>query len=196
MVLREIKSQDDSLITWHAFVSADYRDQIEQLKTGGKCPVCGILSRHTPVGRGIPFLFESASTPDMVLSCLPCLFLCSSYSQEVVCYTLGNIPQMPSPPRLVRAGVTWITLQWNRPEGCSPEEVITYTLDIQEDENVSPVDSAPAESHGVLLTTYMQGHSWFLSRCPCQISLPKLSKWLLIVHLESSIDLFPHTVKQ
>uniref|UniRef100_A0A8C6HSL7 Fibronectin type III domain containing 3B n=1 Tax=Mus spicilegus TaxID=10103 RepID=A0A8C6HSL7_MUSSI len=61
----------------------------------------------------------------------------SGYSQEVVCYTLGNIPQMPLAPRLVRAGVTWITLQWTRPEGCSPEEVITYTLDIQEDENDS-----------------------------------------------------------
>ncbi|KAM4863771.1 fibronectin type III domain-containing protein 3B isoform X2 [Urocitellus parryii] len=59
----------------------------------------------------------------------------SGYSQEVVCYTLGNIPQMPSAPRLVRAGVTWVTLQWNKPEGCSPEEVITYTLEIQEDEN-------------------------------------------------------------
>ncbi|KAM6160650.1 fibronectin type III domain-containing protein 3B isoform 2-T4 [Erethizon dorsatum] len=59
----------------------------------------------------------------------------SGYSQEVVCYTLGNIPQMPSAPRLVRAGVTWITLQWNKPEGCSPEEAITYTLEIQEDEN-------------------------------------------------------------
>uniref|UniRef100_A0A452TV80 Fibronectin type III domain-containing protein 3B n=1 Tax=Ursus maritimus TaxID=29073 RepID=A0A452TV80_URSMA len=61
----------------------------------------------------------------------------SGYSQEVVCYTLGNIPQMPSAPRLVRAGVTWVTLQWNKPEGCSPEEVVTYTLEIQEDENVS-----------------------------------------------------------
>ncbi|XP_045153385.1 fibronectin type III domain-containing protein 3B isoform X4 [Echinops telfairi] len=59
----------------------------------------------------------------------------SGYSQEVVCYTLGNIPQMPSAPRLVRAGVTWVTLQWSKPEGCSPEEVVTYTLDIQEDEN-------------------------------------------------------------
>ena len=55
----------------------------------------------------------------------------------MVCYTLGNIPQMPSAPRLVRAGVTWVTLQWNKPEGCSPEEAVTYTLEIQEDENVS-----------------------------------------------------------
>lgn len=59
----------------------------------------------------------------------------SGYSQEVVYYTLGNIPQMPSAPRLVRAGVTWVTLQWNKPEGCSPEEAVTYTLEIQEDEN-------------------------------------------------------------
>lgn len=65
------------------------------------------------------------------------LSLYSGYSQEVVCYTLGNIPQMPSAPRLVRAGVTWVTLQWNKPEGCSPEEVVTYALEIQEDENVS-----------------------------------------------------------
>ncbi|XP_003794341.1 fibronectin type III domain-containing protein 3B [Otolemur garnettii] len=59
----------------------------------------------------------------------------SGYSQEVVCYTLGTIPQTPSAPRLVRAGITWVTLQWGKPEGCSPEEVITYTLEIQEDEN-------------------------------------------------------------
>lgn len=79
---------------------------------------------------------------ESLLSCVSLgLFLCSGYSQEVVCYTLGNIPQMPSAPRLVRAGVTWVTLQWNKPEGCSPEEVVTYTLEIQEDENVSFVDS-------------------------------------------------------
>ncbi|CAM4715851.1 fibronectin type III domain-containing protein 3B isoform X1 [Lepidochelys kempii] len=61
----------------------------------------------------------------------------SGYSQEVVCYTSGNIPQTPSAPRLVRAGVTWITLQWNKAEGCTPEEVISYTLEIQEEDNDS-----------------------------------------------------------
>lgn len=77
-------------------------------------------------------------TPPHAPKCVsPGLFLSSGYSQEVVCYTLGNIPQMPSAPRLVRAGVTWVTLQWSKPEGCSPEEVVTYTLEIQEDENVS-----------------------------------------------------------
>uniref|UniRef100_A0A8C3UFH2 Fibronectin type III domain-containing protein 3B n=1 Tax=Catharus ustulatus TaxID=91951 RepID=A0A8C3UFH2_CATUS len=63
----------------------------------------------------------------------------SGYSQEVVCYTAGNIPQTPSAPRLIRAGVTWISLQWNKVEGCTPEEVISYTLEIQEEDNVSSV---------------------------------------------------------
>ncbi|CAI9595451.1 unnamed protein product, partial [Staurois parvus] len=57
----------------------------------------------------------------------------SEYSQEVVYYTSGNIPQMPSTPKFIRAGITWITLHWMRPEGCFPEEVISYTLEIQED---------------------------------------------------------------
>lgn len=61
----------------------------------------------------------------------------SGYSQEVVCYTAGNIPQTPSAPRLVRAGVTWVALQWNKVEGCTPEEVISYTLEIQEEDNDS-----------------------------------------------------------
>ncbi|XP_068137137.1 fibronectin type III domain-containing protein 3B isoform X1 [Hyperolius riggenbachi] len=57
----------------------------------------------------------------------------SEYSQEVVCNTLGNIPQTPSAPKLLRAGITWITLEWMRPEGCFPEEVFLYTLEILED---------------------------------------------------------------
>ncbi|XP_030135787.2 fibronectin type III domain-containing protein 3B [Taeniopygia guttata] len=61
----------------------------------------------------------------------------SGYSQEVVCYTAGNIPQTPSAPRLIRAGVTWISLQWNKVEGCTPEEAISYTLEIQEEDNDS-----------------------------------------------------------
>ncbi|KAG8445180.1 hypothetical protein GDO86_010087 [Hymenochirus boettgeri] len=57
----------------------------------------------------------------------------SEYSQEVIYYTSGNIPQMPSAPKLIRAGITWITLQWMRPEGCYPEELVSYTLEMQED---------------------------------------------------------------
>ncbi|KAG2463011.1 FND3B protein, partial [Polypterus senegalus] len=59
----------------------------------------------------------------------------SGYSQEIIFYTCGNIPQSPLAPRLVRAGTTWITLQWSRPDGCTPEEIITYNLEIQEENN-------------------------------------------------------------
>ncbi|XP_044147910.1 fibronectin type III domain-containing protein 3B isoform X1 [Bufo gargarizans] len=57
----------------------------------------------------------------------------SEYSQEVVYCTSGNIPPTPAAPKLIRAGITWISLHWTRPEGCFPEEVISYTLEIQED---------------------------------------------------------------
>ncbi|OCT78617.1 fibronectin type III domain-containing protein 3B [Xenopus laevis] len=57
----------------------------------------------------------------------------SEYSQEVVYYTSGIIPQTPFAPKLIRAGITWITLQWTRPDGCFPEELVSYTLEIQED---------------------------------------------------------------
>ncbi|XP_073434942.1 fibronectin type III domain-containing protein 3B isoform X1 [Dendrobates tinctorius] len=57
----------------------------------------------------------------------------SEYSQEVVYYTSGNIPPTPTAPKLIRAGITWISLHWTRPEGCFPEEVISYTLEILED---------------------------------------------------------------
>ncbi|KAJ8409624.1 hypothetical protein AAFF_G00230250 [Aldrovandia affinis] len=59
----------------------------------------------------------------------------SGFSAEVVFYTTGNLPQLPQVPRLVRAGITWITLEWSRPDGCTAEEVITYTLESQEENN-------------------------------------------------------------
>ncbi|KAG9340060.1 hypothetical protein JZ751_021980, partial [Albula glossodonta] len=57
------------------------------------------------------------------------------FSSEVLFYTTGNLSQLPVAPRLVRAGITWITLEWNRPDGCTADEVITYNLEIQEEHN-------------------------------------------------------------
>ncbi|XP_030631935.1 fibronectin type III domain containing 3Ba [Chanos chanos] len=59
----------------------------------------------------------------------------SGFSPEVVFYTTGSLPHLPLAPRLVRAGITWITLEWSRPDGCSAEEPVTYTLEIQEENN-------------------------------------------------------------
>ncbi|XP_051556139.1 fibronectin type III domain-containing protein 3B-like isoform X1 [Myxocyprinus asiaticus] len=57
----------------------------------------------------------------------------SGFSPEVVFYTTGSLPHLPHAPRLVRAGITWITLEWSRPDGCTAEETVTYTLEIQEE---------------------------------------------------------------
>uniref|UniRef100_A0A8C1RL52 Fibronectin type III domain containing 3Ba n=1 Tax=Cyprinus carpio TaxID=7962 RepID=A0A8C1RL52_CYPCA len=57
----------------------------------------------------------------------------SGFSPEVVFYTTGSLPHLPHAPRLVRAGITWITLEWSRPDGCTAEELVTYTLEIQEE---------------------------------------------------------------
>lgn len=57
----------------------------------------------------------------------------SGFSSEVVFCTTGSLPHLPHAPRLVRAGITWITLEWNRPDGCTAEETVTYTLEIQEE---------------------------------------------------------------
>lgn len=50
---------------------------------------------------------------------------------------MGTLPPLPLAPRLVRAGVSWVTLEWGRPEGSPGEEQLKYTLEIQEDNSVS-----------------------------------------------------------
>lgn len=62
---------------------------------------------------------------------------CSGFSPEVVFYTTGTLPALPLAPRLVKAGVSWVTLEWGRPEGSASEEQLKYTLEIQEDNTVS-----------------------------------------------------------
>ncbi|XP_042195142.1 LOW QUALITY PROTEIN: fibronectin type III domain-containing protein 3B-like [Callorhinchus milii] len=59
----------------------------------------------------------------------------SGLSQELVCYTAGNVPLTPCVPRLVRAGVTWVTLQWSRAETGADEQV-TYSLEMEDDSTV------------------------------------------------------------
>ena len=66
-----------------------------------------------------------------------CAPVCSGFSADVVFYTMGTLPALPLPPRLVRAGVSWVTLEWGRPEGSPSEEQLKYTLEIQEDNSVS-----------------------------------------------------------
>uniref|UniRef100_A0A9J7ZAN9 Fibronectin type III domain containing 3B n=1 Tax=Cyprinus carpio carpio TaxID=630221 RepID=A0A9J7ZAN9_CYPCA len=57
----------------------------------------------------------------------------SGFSTEVLFYTTGSLPQTSLPPRLVQTGPSWVTLEWTRPNSCSTEEVVTYTLEMQDE---------------------------------------------------------------
>ncbi|XP_028996059.1 fibronectin type III domain containing 3Ba isoform X2 [Betta splendens] len=78
----------------------------------------------------------------------------SGFSTEVVFYTMGTLPALPLAPRLVRAGVSWVTLEWGRPEGSPSEDQLKYTLEIQEDN--SGTDFHPKYT-GENLTCTVQG---------------------------------------
>nr|XP_043903535.1 fibronectin type III domain containing 3Ba isoform X2 [Solea senegalensis] len=78
----------------------------------------------------------------------------SGFSTEVVFYTMGTLPALPLAPRLVRAGVSWVTLEWGRPEGSPSEEQLKYILEIQEDN--SGADFHPKYT-GENLTCTVQG---------------------------------------
>uniref|UniRef100_A0A671Q1B5 Fibronectin type III domain-containing protein 3B-like n=1 Tax=Sinocyclocheilus anshuiensis TaxID=1608454 RepID=A0A671Q1B5_9TELE len=55
------------------------------------------------------------------------------FSTEVVFNTTGSLPQTSLPPRLAQAGPSWVRLEWTQPNSCSIEEVVTYTLEMQDE---------------------------------------------------------------
>uniref|UniRef100_A0A8C9VIL0 Fibronectin type III domain containing 3B n=1 Tax=Scleropages formosus TaxID=113540 RepID=A0A8C9VIL0_SCLFO len=57
----------------------------------------------------------------------------SGFSPEMVFFTSGPLPPLPKMPRLVQAGTAWVSLEWSRPKGYRPEEVLTYTLEAREE---------------------------------------------------------------
>uniref|UniRef100_UPI00358FA1AC fibronectin type III domain-containing protein 3B-like n=1 Tax=Myxine glutinosa TaxID=7769 RepID=UPI00358FA1AC len=56
----------------------------------------------------------------------------SGYSEEVSFVTAGT-PPTPDPPRLSRAGPSWLTLHWVRPSQATHSDVLTYTLEMEEE---------------------------------------------------------------
>uniref|UniRef100_A0A671Q4F2 Fibronectin type III domain-containing protein 3B-like n=1 Tax=Sinocyclocheilus anshuiensis TaxID=1608454 RepID=A0A671Q4F2_9TELE len=58
------------------------------------------------------------------------------FSTEVVFNTTGSLPQTSLPPRLAQAGPSWVRLEWTQPNSCSIEEVVTYTLEMQDETKV------------------------------------------------------------
>uniref|UniRef100_A0AAY5EAT9 Fibronectin type-III domain-containing protein n=1 Tax=Electrophorus electricus TaxID=8005 RepID=A0AAY5EAT9_ELEEL len=63
----------------------------------------------------------------------------SRFSTEMVFHTTGSLPQMSVAPRLLRAGPSWLVLEWTRPSSCSPEEEPVYMLEMQDESKVKCV---------------------------------------------------------
>ncbi|KAM3874865.1 fibronectin type-III domain-containing protein 3A [Diretmus argenteus] len=57
----------------------------------------------------------------------------SEFSEAVDLFTSCSVPLPPLPPELVKAGVTWLFLQWQRPTGSPKEDDIYYVLEMEEE---------------------------------------------------------------
>uniref|UniRef100_A0A667ZGT6 Fibronectin type-III domain-containing protein 3A n=1 Tax=Myripristis murdjan TaxID=586833 RepID=A0A667ZGT6_9TELE len=57
----------------------------------------------------------------------------SEFSEVVDLFTSCSVPSPPLPPELLKAGVTWLCLQWQRPTGSPKEDDIYYVLEMEEE---------------------------------------------------------------
>ncbi|XP_056467331.1 fibronectin type-III domain-containing protein 3A isoform X3 [Gadus chalcogrammus] len=57
----------------------------------------------------------------------------SEYSEVVDLFTSCSVPCPPLPPELVKAGVTWLCLQWQRPCTSPKEDDVSYVLEMEEE---------------------------------------------------------------
>uniref|UniRef100_A0A8C4NC53 Fibronectin type III domain containing 3Ba n=1 Tax=Eptatretus burgeri TaxID=7764 RepID=A0A8C4NC53_EPTBU len=78
----------------------------------------------------------------------------SGYSEEVSFVTAGT-PPTPDPPRLSRAGPSWLTLHWVRPSQATHSDVLTYTLEMEEELLASSADGRSSPSD---LATFWTSH--------------------------------------
>lgn len=65
-----------------------------------------------------------------------CVLCCSEFSEPVDMLTSCSVPAPPKSPELLQAGVTWLSLQWNRPESSPKEDDIGYVLEMEEEGSV------------------------------------------------------------
>ncbi|KAG9332986.1 hypothetical protein JZ751_013941 [Albula glossodonta] len=57
----------------------------------------------------------------------------SGFSEAVDFFTSCSVPAPPVAPELLQAGVSWLSLQWQRPAGSPKEDDIYYALDMEEE---------------------------------------------------------------
>ncbi|KAG7279062.1 hypothetical protein CRUP_031698 [Coryphaenoides rupestris] len=79
------------------------------------------VTKLSPASR---YSFRLAAKNDMGIS---------EFSEVVDLFTSCSVPCPPLPPELVKAGVTWLCMQWQRPGGSPKEDDIYYILEMEEE---------------------------------------------------------------
>ncbi|XP_069495124.1 fibronectin type-III domain-containing protein 3A isoform X2 [Ambystoma mexicanum] len=80
--------------------------------------------RITKLSPAMGFTFRLAAKNDLGMS---------GFSEEVMYYTSGSAPSVPASPTLVKAGVTWLCVQWTKPSGTPSDEGISYILEMEDE---------------------------------------------------------------
>lgn len=80
--------------------------------------------RITKLSPAMGFTFRLAAKNDLGMS---------GFSEEVTYYTSGSAPSVPACPTLIKAGVTWLCVQWTKPSGTPSDEGISYTLEMEDE---------------------------------------------------------------
>ncbi|XP_067419204.1 fibronectin type-III domain-containing protein 3A isoform X3 [Emydura macquarii macquarii] len=83
--------------------------------------------RITKLSPAMGYTFRLAAKNDMGMS---------GFSEEVLYHTSGTAPSMPASPMLIKAGVSWLSLQWTKPSGTPTDEGISYILEMEDETSV------------------------------------------------------------
>uniref|UniRef100_A0A8C5M1D1 Fibronectin type-III domain-containing protein 3A n=1 Tax=Leptobrachium leishanense TaxID=445787 RepID=A0A8C5M1D1_9ANUR len=80
--------------------------------------------RVTKLQPATGYTFRLAAKNDMGMS---------GFSEEVLFYTSGSAPTVPASPTLIKAGISWLSVQWTKPSGTPSDEGISYILEMEEE---------------------------------------------------------------
>ncbi|XP_053564335.1 fibronectin type-III domain-containing protein 3A [Bombina bombina] len=80
--------------------------------------------RVTKLSPAMGYTFRLAAKNDMGIS---------GFSEEVLLYTSGSAPTVPACPTLIKAGISWLSVQWTKPSGTPSDEGISYILEMEEE---------------------------------------------------------------
>ncbi|XP_063808083.1 fibronectin type-III domain-containing protein 3A isoform X5 [Pseudophryne corroboree] len=80
--------------------------------------------RVTKLSPAMGYTFRLAAKNDMGMS---------GFSEEVLFYTSGSAPTVPASPTLIKAGISWLSVQWTKPSGTPSDEGISYILEMEDE---------------------------------------------------------------